>query len=268
VRRLPVCTEPKLPLEGDSRAIDDRVRDLVERGLSVYRVDASRLRELAPDLILTQDACEVCAASTKDVEEAVCAWTGASPRVVSVAPSTLGDVVGDVARVAAALGVPERGRALAGSMTERFAEIGERAAGRGARPRVGLIEWIDPLMSAGNWMPELVFLAGGTPLLGEAGAHSPWMAWEELRALEPEAIVILPCGFDIARSRRETPRLEALPGWADTPAARAGRVFVADGHRYFNRPGPRLVDSLEILAEILHPEAFAFGHRGDGYEPL
>jgi iron complex transport system substrate-binding protein len=153
-------------------------------------------------------------------------------------------------------------------MTARFSDVGERAAGLGRRPRVGLVEWIDPLMSAGNWMPELVRLAGGTPLLGEPGAHSPWIAWEALRDLEPEVIVVLPCGFDIARSREETALLEALPGWDATPAAKAGRLFVADGHRFFNRPGPRLAESLEILAEIVHPQAFDFGHRGDGYEPL
>lgn len=268
VRALPACTAPKFDPEGPSRTIDDRVRELVERGLSVYRVDAEQLRALRPDVILTQDACEVCAASSKEVEEAVRAWTGAAPRVLSVAPATLGDVVGDLRRVGEALGVPERGRLAAQAMSEGFAEIGERAAGLGRRPRVGLVEWIEPLMSAGNWMPEMVRLAGGTPLLAEAGAHSPWMKWEELRAAEPEVIVILPCGFDIPRSREETHLLEALPGWGETLAARAGRVFVADGNRYFNRPGPGLRTSLEILAECLHPEAFDFGHRGRGFEPL
>lgn len=268
VRTLPVLTEPKLSLAGGSRAIDQRVRDLVERGLSVYRVDAERLRTLAPELILTQDACEVCAASPKDVEEAVRAWTGAAPQVLSVAPARLDDVVGDVLRVAEALGVARRGHEVARAMRTRFEEIGARAAGARARPRVGLIEWIEPLMSAGNWMPELVELAGGTPLLGEAGAHSPWITWDELRDAEPEVIVILPCGFDIARSREETHLLEALPGWRETPAAQAGRIFVADGNAYFNRPGPRLVDSLEILAEMLHPDLFDFGHRERAYEPF
>ncbi len=171
VEALPPCTEPKLDVAASSGAIDARVRALVRDGLSVYRVDPEGLRALRPDLILTQDHCEVCAASTRDVVEAVRDWLGAAPRVLSVAPSTLAEVWGSIAAVAEAAGVPERGRALAAALTERMSTIGERAGAAGARPRLACIEWLDPLMTAGNWMPELVAVAGGRSVLGTTGAH-------------------------------------------------------------------------------------------------
>ena len=144
--------------------------------------------------------------------------------------------------------------------------IAEQAQALPSRPTVACIEWIDPLMAAGNWMPELVEMAGGVNLFGEAGKHSPWMTWEQLVARDPDVILVLPCGFDIARSRRDLPVLTGRPEWPRLRAVRDGRVFLADGNQYFNRPGPRLVESLEILAELLHPEAFRFGHEGTGWQ--
>jgi iron complex transport system substrate-binding protein len=188
--------------------------------------------------------------------------------VVSLSPQTLGDVWGDLQRVADALGVPERGRALRAALTERVGEIGEAAAGLGERPRVAGIEWIDPLMGAGNWVPELVALAGGREVIGKAGEHSPWIGFDTLAAAEADVVAVLPCGFDLARTREEMAPLLAHPGWDDLAAVRAGRVYLLEGNQYFNRPGPRLVESLEILAEILHPGRFDFGHRGTGWEPL
>jgi iron complex transport system substrate-binding protein len=266
VRALPVLTEAKLDARAPSREIDDRVKQLVRDALSIYRVDAEKLRALAPSLVLTQEQCDVCAASPKDVEEALASWTGARPRVVSLAPSTLGDVWGDLVRVASALGVPERGEALAEKLASRLTDVSERALRIRPRPCVAAIEWTDPLMAAGNWMPELIALAGGENLFGETGRHSPWLEWEALRAADPDLIVVLPCGFDLARTRREMAPLVARPGWGELRAVREGRVFLADGNQYFNRPGPRLVESLEILAEILHPSAFAPRYCGTGWE--
>ncbi len=137
-----------------------------------------------------------------------------------------------------------------------------------ARPAVACVEWIDPLKAEGNWVPELVTLAGGTSSFGKTGRHSPWIAWEALRAADPDVIAIIPCGFGISRSREEMAALVAQPGWKELRAVRAGRVFLTDGNQYFNRPGPRLVESLEILAELFHPETLNFGHRGSGWEPF
>lgn len=265
VASLPACTAPKCSLDGSSREIDQRVRSLVSEGLSVYRVDAELLRELSPDVILTQSQCEVCAASLKDVEAAVCTWLGARPRIVSLAPATLADVIGDVERVADALCTPERGRELRLALERRITRIAEKAAAAD-RPTVACIEWTDPLMAAGNWMPELVARAGGENLFGGAGRHSPFMEWDELRRADPEVIVALPCGFDLARTRREMEPLAARNGWRDLRAVRARRVYLTDGNAYFNRPGPRIAESLEILAEILHPELFEFGHAGRAFE--
>lgn len=268
VDALPVCTAPKIDVDVPSRVIDDQVKRAVRDALSVYDVDAERLRELAPDVIVTQDQCEVCAVSLDDVEAALAEWTGVTPRVVSLSPQTLADVWGDLQRVADALDVPERGRALRAELTERVSAIGETSAGLGTRPLVAGIEWIDPLMSAGNWVPELVALAGGRDVLGKAGEHSPWIEFDALVRANADVITVLPCGFDLPRTRAELPPLLAQPGWGDLPAVRAGCVYLLEGNQYFNRPGPRLMESLEILAEILHPETFRFGHEGTGWERL
>ncbi len=268
VEELPVLTEPKLDARGTSREIDDRVKALVRDGLSVYRVDAERLRELAPDVILTQDQCEVCAASLADVEEALAAWVGGRPRVVSLNPRSLGDVWGDVVRVAEALGDSDRGFALAQEMANAVTEVAERTQRIRERPRVACIEWIDPPMAAGNWMPELVTLAGGRDLFGEGGAHSPWLAWKDVVAADPDVLVLMPCGFDVTRTRAELPPLLAQPGWDGLSAVKSGRVYLTDGNQYMNRPGPRLVESLAILAEVLHPEEFRGAHEGAGWERL
>jgi len=268
VRRLPVCTAPKFPTEGTSYEIDQRVKAILAEGLSVYRVDADRLRALAPDVIVTQSQCEVCAVSLRDVEQAVCDWIESRPRIVSLEPFALADVWRDVETVAAALGAPERGAELTARLRRRVEAIVERARAIRDRPSVAVIEWIDPLMAGGNWMPELVTMAGGVNLFGEAGQHSPWMTLEELARRDPDWVVVIPCGFDIERTRADMPLLAAQPVWQRLPAVRDGHVVLGDGNQYFNRPGPRLVESLEILAEILHPRIFDFGHRGRGWQML
>ncbi|MDP9374432.1 MAG: cobalamin-binding protein [Chloroflexota bacterium] len=266
VKHLPACTASKVDLEGSSAEIDRRVKATLAEALSVYRVDEGLLRELRPEVIVTQSQCEVCAVSLRDVEEAVCGWIDSRPRIVSLAPNALADVWADIGRVAEALGAPTRGAGLVERLRGRMAAIAERAAALPDRPTVVCVEWIDPPMAAGNWMPELVEAAGGVNLCGEAGEHSPWMRPEALVALDPDVIVVLPCGFDIARTRAELPALAGQPWWPHLRAVRAGRVFLTDGNQYFNRPGPRLVESLEILAEIFHPEVFRFGHEGAGWE--
>lgn len=268
IAKLPALTEPKFKVEGTSAEIDQRVKQIVGDALSVYRVDAVRLRELRPDVIVTQSQCEVCAVSERDVEAAVAQWLGTQPRIVSLAPYALADVFTDIKRVATTLGAVERGDDLVAQMHTRMDAITARAGALVRRPTFACIEWIEPMMSAGNWMPELAAMAGGENLFGRAGEHSPWMKFEELAAADPEVIMISPCGFDIPRTLTELPRLTRDPRWSTLRAVRERRVFAADGNQYFNRPGPRLVESLEILAELLHPEAFRFGHENTGWRHL
>jgi iron complex transport system substrate-binding protein len=271
VERLPVVTEPKLDVRAPSRVLDASVKELVREGLSVYRVDAERARDLRPDVILTQTQCEVCAVTPRDLEAAACAWLGAAPRLVAVAPQRLGDVLDDFARVAEGCGVGGRGRALRERELARIEEITRRvAAAAAARPTVAFLEWIDPLMGPGSWIPELVERAGGRSLLGTAGRDAGWISLSEVAALDPDVIVVAPCGFDLARTRSEMAVLHGDPGFEALRAVRAGRVALVDGFLHMSRPGPRIAESLEILAEILHPAApqLDFGWRGRGWLDL
>jgi iron complex transport system substrate-binding protein len=264
VARLPALTAPKFKVEGSSAQIDARVREIVRDGLSVYRVDAEALRALDPDVILTQDHCEVCAVSLADVEAATCTWTGRPVEIVSLKPDSLADAYADIHKVAQALHAAAAGDTLVQQMQQRIAASGAQATGR-RRPRVAFIEWVEPPMAGGNWMPELIEAAGGFNLLGTAGRRSDWMRWPDLVAADPDVIVVAPCGYDLARCLQELPLLEAKPGWSELAAVRAGRVYFADGNAYFNRPGPRLADTAEILAEMLHPDAASRCHEGTAW---
>src|SRR5215471_11534404 len=265
VKKLPVCTSPKFNTVGTSYEIDQRVKAIVQDALSVYRVDGALLQKLRPTHIVTQSQCEVCAVSMKDVEQAVCEFTASKPLIVSLEPNALEDIWADIRRVAAALGAPERGEQLVSSLSARMNAVNQQAAAVAGRPTVACVEWIEPLMAAGNWMPQLVELAGGINLFGEAGKHSPWMTWPELVAADPDVIVVSPCGFEIARTMQEMALLSNRPEWHNLTAVRSRRVYMADGNQFFNRPGPRVVESLEIMAEMLHPERFSLGHVGKGW---
>jgi|RhiMetdeSRZDD1v2_1073273.scaffolds.fasta_scaffold555994_2 iron complex transport system substrate-binding protein len=265
VKSLPVCTSPKFNVEGTSYEIDQRVKAILQDALSVYRVDAALLDELQPTHIITQSQCEVCAVSLKDVEQAVCELTSSNPAIVSLEPNALIDVWADIKRVGKALEAADRAGELISRLQNGMSEISQKAASLGNRPTVACVEWIDPLMAGGNWMPELIDKAGGINLFGEAGKHSPWMTWDELASSDPDIIIVTPCGFDINRTLEEMSLLASRPGWSTLKAVRKGRVIVADGNQYFNRPGPRLLESLEILAEVFHPDTFDFQHEDRGW---
>ncbi|MBU1374514.1 MAG: cobalamin-binding protein [Alphaproteobacteria bacterium] len=268
VRHLPALSETKVNLDGTSRDIDRRVNEIIAQGVSVYRVDAELLRALKPDVIITQTQCAICAVTPGDLEDALCEWTGMAPILVSLEPNDLADVWGDMRKVGRALGAEGPAHAAIVGLQARLMAIRETANRAARYPTVAAIEWIDPLMAGGNWMPELIEAAGGQSLFATAGQHSPWLDWSALAAADPEVILLLPCGFTIAQSLADIPLLAGRPEWAALTAVREGRVFVIDGHHYFNRPGPRLVESAEMIAEILHPDLFAFGHEGTGWVRL
>jgi iron complex transport system substrate-binding protein len=253
VARLPICTWPGIPVSGDSREIDRLVKDRLREAVSVYEVFPDVLERLQPTHIITQTQCEVCAVSLKDVEAALAGGLASNPELVPLHPNCLADVWDDIRCVARALGIAGRGEAVIEGLKTRMSAISRRALEGRHRSTVACIEWLEPLMAAGNWVPELVEMAGGVNLFGEAGKHSPWMSWQQLVEADPEVIVIMPCGWDAARTEPEMHWLTSRPEWPGLRAVRTGRVHLTDGNQYFNRPGPRLVESLDILAAILHP---------------
>jgi iron complex transport system substrate-binding protein len=266
IKDRPICTEAQLNSEKPSAQIDADVLDLVQKALSIYKIKTDVLEQLQPTHIVTQDQCDVCAVNFADVEKAVAELTQSQPKVISLQPNVLNDVWADIERVAATLGVESQ--SVLTQLQSRVEVCRQKTQGlaESDRPTVAAIEWTEPLMATGNWIPELVELAGGQCLFGVVGKHSPYLEWDALVKADPEVIIIMPCGFDLERTRQETMPLTHRPEWSSLHAVRSGKVFITDGNAYFNRPGPRLVDSLEIIAEILHPDIFDFGYRGTGWE--
>ena len=262
IQQLPICTQPKFNPEGTSGEIHNRVTELLQNALSVYKVEIETLEQLQPTHILTQAQCEVCACSLVEVEQAVSTLVNSKPEIISLQPNLLAEVWTDIQRVADIIGVDgkstiEQLKSRVDAITSTFSKQVNSNI-----PAVACIEWIEPLMAAGNWIPELVTMAGGNSLFGIVGQHSPWLQWESLVKANPDVIIFMPCGFDLNRTRTEAMEMLKYPEWETLQAVKTGKVYITDGNSYFNRPGPRLVDSLEILAEILHPEIFNFGYQG------
>ncbi len=267
VSALPVCTRPLLALNGSSAEIDAEVSDFAARALIIYELDLDALRAARPSHIVTQDQCEVCAVSLKNVEAALAEDMPGAVEIISLSPKRLGEVWASIRQAGRALGVDTDD--FYRSLTGRIARI---AAGGmdmlASRPSVATIEWSDPLMAAGNWLPELVAIAGENNLLGDAGARSPKFELAYLVSADPDIIVFMPCGYDLEKAAAEAEAVMRDPAWAALSAVQGGQVYGVDGNTYFIRPGPRLVESAEILAEIFHPDMYKFGHEGTGWRRL
>lgn len=267
VESLPVCTRSSIDPRRPSAEIDADVKQRLRSALALYEVETQTLARLAPDLVLTQTQCEVCAVPESAVLEAVADLLERPVPVVSLSAVDLPGVFADIQRAAAALGVPARGSALVDALHERLRAVRACVAGQ-SRPRVACIEWLEPLMNAGNWVPELVDIAGGEALLAQPGAHSGYFEFDTLALADPDCLVLMPCGFGLERSAAEFAALLPQPRWQTLRCVREGRVYITDGNHYFNRPGPRLVESAQILAEILHPRRADYGHHGRGWLTL
>ena len=267
VKSLPHCTQPRFEVEGSSKEIDDRVKATLQSALSVYEVDEVMLADLDPDIIITQSQCEVCAVSLDDVESAVESLSGRKPKIISLQPNSLADIWNDIKVVSRGLDVEDRGLQLIKTMKDKIQKLNQSVKDLPIQT-VACIEWIDPLMAAGNWVPTLVELAGGQNLFGEAGKHSPWMDFEALKAKDPDVIIVMPCGYNISKTIQEMKVLTDHPQWESLNAVKQARVYITDGNQYFNRPGPRIIDSLEILMEILHEGKFDFSHHKSGWIKL
>jgi iron complex transport system substrate-binding protein len=244
VRALPSCTSPLIDVEADSRAIDEQVKNSSRNALSIYEVFDDVLERLQPTHILTQVQCDVCAVSLRDVERSIASRLKSAPLLVALNPTSLADIWEDFRRVGEAVGVPAE--PLIAELQSRMAPV------RGSdRPTLACLEWIEPLMAAGNWTPELIDLAGGADVFGKPGLHSPWITWEQLLARDPDVIIVAPCGFDLARTRHEMHWLTDRPEFGSLKAVRTRRLFLADGNRFFNRPGPRVVETLRMIEQMI-----------------
>jgi iron complex transport system substrate-binding protein len=265
-RRLPRVTRTLIDSAQASGQIDAQVQAASAKGGGLYEIDRPLIGRLQPDLIVTQAQCDVCAVRYADVLDAVASEESLrAAQIVALSPAGLDDLLNDVTRLGQAAGAVPAAEELAASLARRIEEIARRTRTLAAaeRRRVVCIEWTEPLMTAGNWTPELVELAGGHPGLAEAGQHSGYVPWSSIVRYDPEIVIIGLCGFDLARSLVEARPLVELPGWQSLAAVRSGRVFVVDGNAYLNRSGPRLVDSLEILAHLIQPGLFGAPPSGE-----
>lgn len=259
VAHKPRLTRSLVLANVSSREIDDQVRSLSSSETALYEIDVERLADLAPDLIITQAQCDVCAVRYQDVVDAVRATPAlAGAEILALNPMSIDDVFDDLTRVGRAARVNDRAAQARAGLEARFQRVVERGlqVPQERRWRTACLEWIDPPMVAANWTPELIEAAGARPELASPGKHSVYADWSQIVEYDPQAIVVMPCGFDLSRAISESRTLGALPGWGELSAVREGRVFAVDGNAYFNRSGPRLVDSAEILGHLFHPELF------------
>ncbi len=275
VLSLPTVSSPQIMTTASSAEIDAQIKQRVQAGvaledaaltaLSIYAIDIEQLQALRPDVIFTQNQCEVCAVSERDVTRAVQQLTGLEPRIVSLSPYRLSDVWEDVLRVGKALHRREKAEQLVRDYQQRLDALHAATAQFGSRPRVTILEWLDPLMGSGNWTPELVAYAGGENVFGEVGQHSPWISWEELQTADPDVLVLAPCGYGIERTLEDLPILQQHPNWQTLQAVRNNRVYAIDGNQYLNRSGPRLVESAELLGRVLWGNKLAITVDDDGW---
>ena len=245
--------------------IMSQVKEILSDAVSIYKIDQELIKSLKPTHIITQAQCEVCAVSEKDVEEALSNLISQETSLISLQPNTLWDILKEIKEVAKTLGVEEKGNELVEDLEERIDLVKHKLKFFPDKPKVVIIEWLSPIMVAGNWIPELVEIAGGQSLLAENGKHSPLVDWQQIYDANPDVLIIAPCGFSIARTLQEIDLILNLPGLRDLTAVKNNRVYIADGNAYFNRSGPRIVDTIEMLAEMITPKYFNYGYEGEGW---
>ncbi|WP_240534693.1 cobalamin-binding protein [Pedobacter aquae] len=265
IQHLPICSDAKFTSTGSSKEIDQQVKEILSDSLSIYKIDKALIQELKPDIIITQAQCDVCAVSLKDVEEALADFIGHQTQIISLEPKVLNDVFDDIRKIATATDTMLAAEALIEDLEERKDIIKHKLKFFNEKPKVACIEWLEPVMVSGNWIPELVEIAGGTSLLAQNSEHSPFVSWDEIAEANPDIMIIMPCGFSISRTMQELNVLLSQPQWSQLQAVKNNKIYIADGNHYFNRSGPRLVDSIEILAEIITPKYFNFGYEGNAW---
>ena len=265
VKKLPVCTSAKIFPNADSAAIDRQVKEILSESLSIYEIDRDLIKSLAPDIIITQAQCEVCAVSLTEVELALKDLIDNDCRILSLEPQKLSDIFDDIKSLASQLNVLPVAVELLELSEERINIIRHKLKFITDKPKVACMEWLSPLMIAGNWTPEIVEIAGGIPVLTTKGKHSAYIVFEDIIKEDPDVIVLMPCGFSIQRTLEEINLLLGLSEWSNLKAVQNNKIYIADGNQYFNRSGPRITDSIEIMAEIINPKQFIFGYEGNGW---
>ena len=251
IKDLPVCSEPKFDVEVSSIEVDSQVKSLLQDALSIYRVKEDKISELEPDLIITQSQCSVCAVSLNDVQNALKKNLDISPLVISLEPNNLNDVLMDIQNLGTKLKKTDAANNIVNIFNKEI-DYFKKTNQNQNKITVACIEWIDPLMFAGNWVPEIVYIAGGNDLFGLEGEHSSWSKYSELYQKNPDKIVFMPCGYNIEKTSIEIKNLYKMKEWMDLEAVKLGNIYIADGSQYFNRPGPRLLDSIKIMNDIIH----------------
>ena len=264
IRHLPVCTKPNLNVNASSLEINKNVKSLLQNSLSIYAINENVLKDLKPDLIITQSQCDVCAVSITDVELAL-KKIGLDPKIISLQPQKLCDIWEDIKLIAKSIGINEKGLELTSQIMDDIENL-KSSQNLKSSPTIACVEWINPLMFAGNWVPEMVEIAGGKDLFGRIGMHSDWSTYDILFNYDPEKIILMPCGFSIRKTIKEMGTIIDMLNWKNLRAVKNGNVFIANGNQYFNRPGPRILDSIKILIEIVSNQKRDFGFKGKGWE--
>ena len=268
VRRKPVVVDSAVPVENMTEAeIEEAVSERMNAGLSVYQVDENLLRELAPDLILVQDLCQVCAPSGNELSRALKVLPK-TPEVLHLTPKSLAGIMENLRAVGQAAGCPQAAESWIKAASEKLEGIAAKAQTLSSRPRVFCMEWLDPLYCSGHWVPEMIEIAGGIDKLSRKGSDSVRIAWEDVLAWSPEVLIVMPCGCHLEKVVSLSGKLADLPGWSELPAVRKRQVFAVDASSYFARPGPRVVQGTELLAHLIHPEAFPWNGPEDAYRNL
>lgn len=264
IQHLPVLTNSSVKNNGKSSKIDQGIKSLLKNGLSIFTVNAEKLAEINPDIVFTQDHCEVCAVALHDVKSAVEEYCGTDTEVVSLSPTNLSEIYESIKTIGQTLHSQKKADQLILELQDRMDIIRSTVIGEPVK-RVACLEWIEPLMTAGNWVPELLEIAGGEYLLSDPGQHSPWIDWNDVVRENPDVILLMPCGYDIEQTQNEMHLLTQKEQWSSLKAVQNNEVYILDGNRYFNRPGTTIFESARILGEILHPNLFKPIHRKKGW---
>jgi iron complex transport system substrate-binding protein len=264
----PIVVRSVLPIESMSQSeIDSAVTQRLRDGLSLYRVDENLMQEIAPELIVTQDLCEVCAPSGNEVTQ-VLNGLASKPQILWLTPKNLEEIFDNLRELGAATGRSELAETLIADGRARLERIGATTRTMSSRPRVFCMEWMDPVYCCGHWVPEMVRIAGGIDEIGREGADSVRVLWKDVLQWKPEVLIVMPCGFDLEKAADQARQLFTYPGWADLPAVRNGRAFAVDANSYFARPGPRVIPGTELLAHLIHPELFAWEGPAGAFRSL